>query len=502
MKILNKLNKLVQESNSLQLHEKHKMLGNYLMSEGSNFTTSQTTKVVLKVLNECTDKDVALTNFIAREEKLLGWDSLNLSENILEIYNTSIYETETRISYIVDAINEQLKAGISECLLIENLRESLAPFSWSNECINIINNIDKKIVENYNGILLYKTYMSLYNNNQEIYEGLMTELEDAYSNNWDLRTLKSNTSAWSYLGEMVNLYQGFKEPNTEIQSSMTTSVDNIFGLVDVNESSREFVYLLNNDKHSINNFVVIENNEIRLLESSEFDLLSDGFKKMTQLVETSNMNLELLGDNKLKYYGSSDVVEFELLEGNVQIKLNGDILSSDEPITEMSMKMGVFNSKQLIMDTALIAEQFKNIYEFDNSHKLTSKLNENVTLSYLNFGDNTFTTLFDKVSGHRTIEKQSSLTNMVEYVKESFNYDLTDSFYTHLNEEKYTMKVAREVKSLILENIKELESVKSKILESIESDEFDNDILKQALLLTEEKIATEKGDYNKYETLN
>ena len=499
MKILNKLNKLVEESTSLELREKSNMINNYFLNEGSTLNTVQNTKTLLSILKECKDVDGKIGEFIKLEERLLNWHDLNLSENILAIYNTEIYKSEPKLGYILENISSQIQNGTSECLLIEGLRGAICSYSWSKECKGILESLDNKILENYNNILLYKTYLTLYTSNNEIYEGLMNKLESAVINEWDLTTLKNETKTWSYLSQMINLYNGYKNINkNSIQSNHTTIVESVYGLIDLNESSKEFIYVMKTGKHSVNNFITIENDKMEILETIDFDLLSDSFKTMTQLLESKEMDLSRLDENVLKYYLSNDVLEYKLDENTkeVSIKYNNVLLESEKPFHDLSIRVGTLGETKLVHIAKVIYENFQNIVQFDDSHKLISKLNENITLSYLTLNENIYTTIFDKFTGQRIIEKQDSITKMVDYIKESFHYDLTETFYKYLNEEKSLNESNQVSKKIILKSLEELGEVKIKLHNLILSESFDNGLLEQALELVNNKIIKEKEEYN------
>ena len=502
MTILNRLEKLEESSNSLQLVNKVKLFKEYYINEGSKLSDIAATKTLLYLLENCTDKDEHLSNFIISESKLLEWDKFHLSEIIMELSNTNLYKNDLKLSYILENFKANLVNGVSECLLVKPLLSVMESYNWSNDIKSITQKLEESYNSRYNDILLYETYTKIYQTGEALYKDLLDTLVESYKQGWNLDTLKSNTKTWNFLSEMIDLYSNFKSDKKEIQSNNNVKVSPLFVVAEINESSKEYLYILESNKHCIQNFITLESNKIELTSSNDVSNLSTDFKHFTSLIESSNINLEHLQDSTLIYYNKNHTLKFKIDENDcISVLINDELLESDNILESIKYKSGSFYNESIINDCRLILKYLPNIIKVDESYNLESKFNDQMVLSYIKLNENNYTLTFDRLTGDRLVESYQTVTSLVNYVKESINYDLTDTFLRHLDDEKVKIDNINNNRKAILENIKELDAKKIKLVECINSGDYDNSTLNQALDMINEKIQMEREEYNKYETL-
>ena len=239
-----------------------------------------------------------------------------------------------------------------------------------------------------------------------------------------------------------------------------------------------------------------ENDSVTKLTKKEVSSLSESFKNLCALVNSSNVKIsdEL---NTITIYGGRSN---KAVISESKIEINGNYIKTSDldNLASMAIKMNEMDSASFYSAVKILNENFDNIANIDFVKRVVSKDDPGLCVDVFKINENICVNTINASLGKSIFYKNINPIQCRNYINEHIGINVAPLFEDVLPDQENAKKNIEEKKKEYEDYIESLED-KKETLERMKDESSDTDDIDKAIDMINKEIEDTKDDYKKYQ---
>ena len=411
------------------------------------------------VLNESNDVSAAPKK---------GFYSLGLSNTILALRNTSLYDLPEGKIMMERYLNDLNIKGVPEVYLFESFLRDLSNFSWEENAKTTLANLTKVYEANVREILVLKTIADLKNSGgREIFSGLSESLAEwLMSPNRVSETLLLEMKKWAFTPAIKGLINNISLLESKSTTRLEIKSDN--SNCEVKKIVAPSMVAENYTIHAVGGrFIKIGNGKLAIMEKREVSKLPGKF--LNAVLALSGQDIRI-NENGVDFLSPKTKVSV-VFEGNEKkVYLNGRQMNIDNLGTILSVELRNYfgNAAPIVERVMNMVKYSDELADLDFAKSIKSKVYEGVEANLFKVGKKIYVQRVNPAMKKNEIFEANG-NQTVNLVKEFIGFDISESLTEFLDGETRVKSIMYNDKKTIADNMKIVENEMAKIENVIKS---------------------------------